>query len=187
MAVTPSTMIPLGTEAPPFSLPDPAASNALVTLADVRGAKGTLVMFLCNHCPFVKYIADELARIGDDYLPKGVGVVAISANDAEGYPQDGPEAMVAEKEMRGYAFPYIYDESQEVARAYDAACTPDYFLFNAEDRLVYRGRLDDATPGNDRPVTGAELRRALDAIVEGGTIGSEQIPSVGCSIKWKNA
>ena len=186
MAETPSTMVPIGTTAPSFSLPDPAGANALISLPDVRGAKGTLVMFICNHCPFVKHIALELSALGHQYLPKGIGMVAINSNDADKYPGDSPEEMAKEVERRDYPFPYIYDATQDVARAYEATCTPDFFLFNAEDRLVYRGRLDDSTPGNGRPVNGADLRPALDALVEGGTIGADQMPSVGCNIKWKD-
>jgi len=143
------------------------------------------VMFICNHCPFVKHVADQLAALGRDYLPRGIGVVAISSNDVSAHPADSPEQMVHEAEDRGYAFPYLYDESQEVAHAYHAACTPDFFLFNASRKLVYRGQLDASRPGNDVPVTGADLRAAIDAVLVGKPVATEQRPSLGCNIKWK--
>jgi peroxiredoxin len=183
VAETPSTMLPLGTAAPDFSLPDTDGNT--VSRDDFGGAPALLVMFICNHCPFVKHVADELARIGEDYGKRGVGIVAISANDVERYPADSPEAMRAERDRVGYPFPYLYDESQDVARSYQAACTPDFFLFDADRRLVYRGQLDDSRPGNGRPVTGRDLRAALDAVLEGGSVSEEQIPSIGCNIKWK--
>ncbi|MDQ3557042.1 MAG: thioredoxin family protein [Gemmatimonadota bacterium] len=183
MARTPSTMIPLGTPAPPFRLPD--TEGGTVSLEDARGAPALLVMFICNHCPFVQHVRDELAALGRDYAPRGVAIVAISSNDAEAYPQDGPEAMRREREEARYDFPYLYDESQEVARAYRAACTPDFFLFYADLRLAYRGQLDDSRPGNRIPVTGRDLRAALDATLEGKPVPGEQKPSLGCNIKWK--
>lgn len=185
MAATPSTMVPLGTLAPDFLLRDPKNDENL-RYDDVAGDKGTLVMFICNHCPFVKLVADELARLGRDYQQKGIGLVAISSNDAENYPDDSPAMMVREAEVRGYTFPYLYDETQDVARAYDAVCTPDFFVFDEKKALVYRGQLDDARPGNGRPVTGADIRRALDAVLAGEKVDSEQIPSVGCNIKWRS-
>ncbi len=184
MARTPSTMLTLGTRAPDFDLPDPASGDT-VSLADVRGEKGTLVVFLSNHCPFVKHIADELADFAREYMDLGVGVVGIMANDVAGYPDDAPDKMAEEVERRGYPFPYLHDESQEVAKRYRAACTPDFFLFDAQDELVYRGQFDDSRPGNGEPVTGADLRGAADAVVDGRQVVGEQRPSIGCNIKWK--
>ena len=183
MVRTPSTMLPLGTPAPDFSLPN--VDGQMVSLAAAAGPRGTVVMFICNHCPFVKHVADQLAALGRDYLPRGVGVVAISANDVSAHPADSPEQMVHEAEDRGYAFPYLYDESQEVAQAYHAACTPDFFLFDGDKKLVYRGQLDASRPGNDIPVTGADLRAAIDAVLAGKSVATEQRPSLGCNIKWK--
>lgn len=183
MARTPSTMLPLGTKAPDFSLPDPRGGT--VSLHDVRTDEGFLVMFLCNHCPFVKHVRGELARFGAEYQAKGLGVVAISSNDAETYPQDGPQAMTREAEEAGYTFPYLFDASQEVAKAYQAACTPDFFLFDGAGELVYRGQLDGSRPGNDIPVTGVDLRRAANALLAGRDIPQEQHPALGCNIKWK--
>lgn len=183
MAETPSTMLPLGTEAPDFSLPD--TDGATVSRDDFAGAPALLVLFICNHCPYVKHVALELAGIGKDYGPRGVATVAISSNDVEQYPADSPEAMKVEKERVGYPFPYLFDEAQEVARAYQAVCTPDIFLFDGDRRLVYRGQLDASRPGNNKPVTGRDLRAALDAVVEGRPVPEEQVPSVGCNIKWK--
>ncbi|MFM8494256.1 MAG: thioredoxin family protein [Planctomycetia bacterium] len=183
MVRTPSTMPPLGTPAPDFALPN--VDGRTVTLADAVGPKGTLVMFICNHCPFVKHVADQLAALGRDCLPRGIGVVAISSNDVSSHPADSPEQMVHEAEERGYVFPYLYDETQEVAHAYHAACTPDFFLFDGDRKLVYRGQLDASRPGNDIPVTGADLRAAIDALVAGRPVATEQRPSLGCNIKWK--
>jgi len=184
MAATPSTMISLGTQASAFALGDPATGKIL-SLDDVKGERGLLAMFICNHCPFVKYVASELARIGHVYMQKGLGVVAINSNDVESYPDDSPEKMVEEAELRGYPFPYLYDETQEVARAYDAACTPDFFLYDANLSLVYRGQLDDSRPGNDLPVTGGDIRGAIESLLAGESISSDQKPSIGCNIKWK--
>jgi peroxiredoxin len=183
LARTPSTMLELGTAAPGFSLPD--TDGTIVSLHDFRGAPVLLVMFLCNHCPFVKHVRDELARIGREYTARGAAIVAISSNDAEAYPADAPELMREEKAEAGYVFPYLYDESQQVAAAYRAACTPDFFLFDGDRRLVYRGQLDGSRPGNDVPVTGGDLRRALDAVLTGRPVEAEQRPSLGCNIKWK--
>lgn len=185
MSLTPSTMLPLGTVAPAFALPD-TVSGTTVGLSDVRGDKGTLVMFICNHCPYVRHVQHELVRVARDYAPRGIGFVAISANDARRYPEDAPPRMRAEAVAQGYPFPYLYDESQVVARAYGAACTPDYFLFDAALRCAYRGQLDGSRPGNELPVTGADLRSALDAIVAGREVNPDQKPSVGCNIKWKS-
>lgn len=179
-----STMVPLGTTAPDFTLYNPAAGGT-ASLGEVRGEKGLLVMFICNHCPYVKHVAEELARIGGEYPSKGIGVVAINANDAERYPDDSPEKMAEEVERRGYPFPYLFDESQEIARAYGAACTPDFFLFDNELRLVYRGQLDDSRPANDVPVTGNDLREGMNALLEGRPVPQEQKAGIGCGIKWK--
>lgn len=183
MVRTPSTMLPLGTTAPDFSLPN--VDGRTLSLADVAGVKGTVVMFICNHCPFVKHVADELAILGRDYLPRGIGFVAISSNDVSTHPADSPEQMVREAEERGYPFAYLYDHTQEVAKAYHAACTPDFFLFDGARSLVYRGQLDPSRPGNGVPVTACDLRAALDALLAGKPPIEEQIPSLGCNIKWK--
>jgi peroxiredoxin len=182
MAMTPSTMLPLGTPAPDFKLPD--TSGKTVSLSDFRD-KPVLVMFICNHCPFVKHIRAELARLGRDFQSRGVGIVAISSNDVANYPEDSPAKMKEEARAAGYIFPYLYDESQTVARTYDAACTPDFFLFDTKHRLVYRGQLDDSRPGNALPVSGKDLRAALDAVLTGKEVSPAQKPSVGCNIKWK--
>jgi len=184
MAATPSTMMPLGTLAPDFTLPDTVSGNEL-SLSELVGKKATLVMFICNHCPYVLHINDELVRIAREYQPKGVSFVAISSNDVENYPMDSPELMKKLAEQTGYTFPYLYDESQDVARAYDAACTPDIFLFDENLKCVYRGQLDDSRPKNDRLVTGRDLRMALEAILDGRPVSKNQVPSIGCNIKWK--
>ncbi len=185
MAATPSTMLPLGTIAPRFKLPDTVSGKEL-SYDDIKGKKATVVMFICNHCPYVKHVNDELVRLARDYMDKGIGFVAISANDITRYPDDAPDKMKETALKLGYPFPYLYDESQEVARAYQAACTPDFFVFDENDRLVYRGQLDDSRPGNDVPVTGKDMRKALDLALEGKMIPEEeQKPSIGCSIKWK--
>jgi len=178
-----SQMLALGTEAPDFALPD--TDGRTVTRGDVEGARALLVMFLSNHCPYVKHVRHELARIGRDYLPRGVAIVAIGSNDAQAYPDDSPAKMREERAAIGYPFPYLYDESQDVAKAYRAACTPDLFLFDGARRLVYRGQLDGSRPRNDVPVTGADLRAALDAVLAGRPVPAEQTPSIGCNIKWK--
>ncbi len=184
MARTPSTMLMQpGDPAPGFALPD-TQSNSEVTLESLRGAEGLVVMFLCNHCPFVKHLRDALAGFGRDVRAKGVAVVAISSNDVENYPDDRPELMAKEAEEAGYTFPYLYDESQEVAKAYRAACTPDFFVFDRQFNLAYRGQFDDSRPGNDTPVTGADLRAAVDAMLRGEP-APEAAPSIGCNIKWK--
>jgi peroxiredoxin len=183
MVRTPSTMVPLGTKACDFELPN--VDGRLVRLENVRGPRGTVVMFICNHCPFVKHVADQLAALGRDFMPAGVGFVAISANDVSSHPADSPEQMVREAEERGYPFPYLYDATQEVAKAYHAACTPDFFLFDADLKLAYRGQLDASRPGNGIPVTGADLRAAIDAVRAGRPAAAEQTPSIGCNIKWK--
>lgn len=183
MVQTASTMLPLGTTAPEFSLPD--VNGKTVSLADFRGKKGLLVIFMCNHCPFVKHLRDALAAFGKEYQAKGLGMVGISSNDVANYPDDSPEKMKAEAAEAGYTFPYLYDETQEAAKAYKAACTPDFFLFDGDLSLVYRGQFDDSRPGNDKPVTGADLRAACDAVLAGRPVSDEQKPSIGCNIKWK--
>ncbi len=183
MAVT-STMLELGTEAPDFSLPD-TVSGDTVSLSDYADKKGVLVMFICNHCPYVQHVREELARIGKDYADSDIGVVAICSNDADNYPGDSPEAMKAEAQTHGYVFPYLHDEDQSVAKAYSAMCTPDFFLFGPDRKLVYRGRMDGSRPNTDVPVTGEELRAAMDAVLAGEPLPDEQLPSMGCSIKWK--
>ncbi len=185
MAETPSTMIPLGTKAPDFSLPDTVAGKT-ISLADVKSDKATVVMFICNHCPYVKHVNHGLVKVANDYMPKGVSFVAISSNDVENYPQDSPDKMKMVAQELGYPFPYLYDETQEVAKAYDAACTPDFYVFDGAAELVYRGQFDDSRPGNDIPVTGKDLRAALDAILAGEPVSEDQKPSVGCNIKWKS-
>lgn len=182
MAKTQSEMLPLGTKAPAFSLPDP--DGRLHSLDDRADSAAYLVMFICNHCPFVRHVADELARIGRDYGSRGVAVFAINSNDLESHPQDGPEHMKSEAEARGYTFPYLFDRDQRVAKAYRAACTPDFFLFDRARELVYRGQLDAGRPGNDVPVDGRDLRAALDAVLDGRGVAEDQTPSVGCNIKW---
>ncbi len=181
---TPSTMLPLGTQAPAFALPD-VVSGRQVSLDTFAGERALLVMFICRHCPYVKHVQGELARIGREYAARGVGVVAIASNDARAYPDDSPESMAEMAREQGFVFPVCYDEDQAVARAYLAACTPDFFLFDVERRLVYRGQLDDSRPGRPTPVTGADLRAAIGAVLAGEPISSVQRPSVGCNIKWK--
>jgi thiol-disulfide isomerase/thioredoxin len=184
MVETPSMMLPLGTTMPRFSLEDVVTGKA-VTDQSVTGKKGTLVMFICNHCPFVKHVIDELGRVANDYLSKGVSVVAINSNDVSKYPEDGPENMKNLAASMGWRFPFLFDDSQGVAKSFKAACTPDFFLFDAGRKLAYRGQLDDSRPGNKVPVTGEALRAALDAIVGGKPAPAEQKPSIGCNIKWK--
>lgn len=183
MAAT-STMLELGTEAPDFSLPD-TVSGETVSLSDYADKAGLLVMFICNHCPYVQHVREELARIGKDYADSDVGVVAICSNDSDNYPGDSPEAMKAEAEEHGYVFPYLHDEDQSVAKAYSAICTPDFFLFGPDRKLVYRGRMDGSRPNTGVPVTGEELRAAMDAVLAGEPAPDTQLPSMGCSIKWK--
>ncbi len=183
MVRTASTMLPLGTKAPDFALPD--TNGKIVRLDDFDGAKALLVIFLCNHCPYVKHIAEPLTRITKEYMDRGVAVVGINANDVTAYPEDSPEKMREEVVLRGYSFPYLYDETQEVAKAYRAACTPDFFLFDADRKLVYRGQLDDSRPSNGLPVTGKDLTAAVDALLTGKPIPADQKPSLGCNIKWK--
>jgi peroxiredoxin len=184
MVATPSTMLALGTSAPDFQLPDPAGQ--VVSRDDFADRPALLVMFLCNHCPYVKHVVAEIVRIGTEYQARGVGVVAISSNDVIKYPEDSPEAMARFAAEHGFTFPYLYDESQDVARAYAAACTPDLFLFDADRTLVYRGQMDGARPANDLPVDGRDLRAALDATLSGAPVSELQHASLGCNIKWKD-
>jgi len=184
MALTASTMLPLGTTAPAFSLPDVVTGDS-VSLARLDGKPALLVIFLCQHCPFVKHIQQELARLGQDYTSRNVGIVGISANDVSGYPDDSPENLKQMAQELALTFPILYDGSQDVAKAYTAACTPDFFLFDGDRRLVYRGQLDDSRPSNGLPVTGKDLRSALDAVLAGHPLPEEQKPSIGCNIKWK--
>lgn len=184
MARTPSNMIPLGTPAPNFSLLD-TVSGKTASLEELKSDKTTVIMFICNHCPFVKHVDKQLVSLAKDYQAKGVTFIAISANDVANYPQDGPELMTQEAAKVGYTFPYLYDESQDVAKAYDAACTPDFYVFDKDLKCAYRGQLDSSRPGNGLPVTGADLRNALDEILLGQPVSAPQIPSIGCNIKWK--
>ena len=184
MARTPSNMLDLGTKAPNFTLPNTIDEKAYSFL-DVEGKHGTLVMFICNHCPYVLHVFNGITSLANDYINQGIGFVAISSNDVENYPDDSPELMKATAKEQGFQFPYLYDESQDVAKAYDAACTPDFYLFDAKRALVYRGQMDDSRPKNDIPVSGKDLRAALDALLGGTPIDSIQKPSLGCNIKWK--
>jgi peroxiredoxin len=183
MALTPSTMLPLGTAAPDFELPD--TTGKLVSLADFKSAPALLVIFICNHCPYVIHLRAGLAQLARDYAPKNVAIVGINSNDAKNYPDDSPAKMKEEVKSAGYIFPYLYDEKQSVAKNYHAACTPDFFLFDRGRRLVYRGQFDASRPGNGIPVTGKDLRAALDAVLAGKTTSEFQAPSIGCNIKWK--
>lgn len=184
MARTPSNMIPLGTKAPDFTLLN-TITGEFSSYKDVKGKKGTVVMFICNHCPFVIHINQEIVRLANDYRTQGFGFVAISSNDVINYPQDSPEHMKEVAERNKYTFPYLYDETQEIAKAYNAACTPDFYVFDTESKLTYRGQLDDSRPGNGIPVNGRDLRQALDAILRNKKIAEIQKPSIGCNIKWK--
>lgn len=183
MVLTPSTMLPLGTPAPDFSLPD--TTGRQVSLADFADSPALLVVFMCNHCPYVKHVAAGLAKLAKDYQAKGVAVVAISSNDVASHPDDAPAKMAEEVKSRGYTFPYLYDESQKVAQAYRAACTPDFYVFDRQKRLAYRGQMDASRPDSGVPVTGQDLRAALDAALSGKSAPAEQKPSIGCNIKWK--
>ncbi|HIE01451.1 MAG TPA: thioredoxin family protein [Thiotrichaceae bacterium] len=184
MASTVSTMMPLGTTAPDFSLLNTVTGDT-VTLQTLKSDTATVIMFICNHCPYVKHVQGELVKLANDYQPKGIAFIAISANDAVNYPDDSPEKMKAVAQQSGYSFPYLYDETQEVAKAYQAACTPDFYVFDKDLKCVYRGQLDEARPRNDIPVTGQDIRAALDAILARQPVNPEQIPSIGCNIKWK--
>ncbi|SFW49355.1 Peroxiredoxin [Sinomicrobium oceani] len=184
MARTPSNMLPLGTKAPGFDLPD-TVSGTNRSLSDIRGEKATVVMFICNHCPFVKHVNQEISRLASDYTSKGVGFAAISSNDVENYPDDAPGLMAENARKQGFSFPYLYDESQDIAKAYDAACTPDFYVFDDKLQLAYRGQLDDSRPENGIPVTGKDIRTALEAVLHGQQVPEMQKPSIGCNIKWK--
>lgn len=184
MARTPTVQIPLGFDAPEFNLMD-TVSGQSIEFEDVKGEKGTVVLFICNHCPFVIHVMDELIRIGNDYKDRGIGFVAISSNDVENYPDDSPEKMKQLAIKKAFPFPYLYDESQEVAKAYLAACTPDISVFDRSNLCVYRGQLDDSRPGNSEPVNGKNLRKVLDLLLENQPVPTDQRPSLGCNIKWK--
>ena len=183
MVRTASTMLPLGTTAPPFALPD--TNGNTVSLEQFADSKAVLIIFMCNHCPYVKHVADQLKSLADDYQPQGLAVIGINSNDAENYPDDSPEAMAQEKAQRGYTFPYLFDADQSVAMAYSAACTPDFFLFDRDHQLVYRGQLDSSRPKTEIPVTGDDLRAAIEAVLAGNPPPPDQRPSIGCNIKWK--
>jgi peroxiredoxin len=183
MVMVSSTMLELGTPAPDFALPDVVTGDT-ISLSAFAGKSALVVMFICQHCPFVKHVQDELAKLGQDYVPKNVGILAISSNSLQTHPQDGPENLKAMAAMLGFNFPYCFDESQAVAKAYTAACTPDFYVFDGDRKLAYRGQLDDSRPGNDEPVTGKDLRTAIDTVVAGGTLSPVQKPSIGCNIKW---
>jgi peroxiredoxin len=183
VTLTPSTMLALATPAPDFSLKDTSGKN--ISLADFSDKDALLVVFMCNHCPYVKHIADAFSAFAREYQARGLAIVGISSNDADNYPDDGPEKMAEEAERRGYNFPYLYDENQEVAKAYRAACTPDFFLFDKSRKLVYRGQFDSSRPGNNEPVSGADMRVAVDAVLSGQSPAADQTPSMGCNIKWK--
>ncbi len=180
-----SNMLQIGTKAPKFTLPDTISGKNL-NLDQLQSTQATLVMFLCNHCPYVKHVNEGLVKLANDYIDKGVSFIAISSNDVKNYPQDAPDKMKKVAELEKYPFPYLYDESQDVAKAYKAACTPDFFLFDGEMKLVYRGQMDDSRPSNEKPVTGSDLRKAIDLVLDGKDVTEKQIPSIGCGIKWKN-
>ncbi|MGB6977390.1 MAG: thioredoxin family protein [Gammaproteobacteria bacterium] len=184
MAVTPSNMLPLGTHAPDFTLQD-VVSKKTLSLNQLKSDKATVIMFICNHCPFVKHVQPELVKVSKDYQAKGIHFIAISSNDISEYPEDAPDKMNEVAEKLGYPFPYLYDDTQKVAKAYQAACTPDFYVFDKDLKCVYRGQLDDSRPGNNIPVTGKDLRAALDCILTNKPINSQQKPSMGCNIKWK--
>ena len=185
MALTPSAMLALGTRTPDFTLPE-VVSGKSISLDSFTGKKALLVMFICRHCPYVQHIKEELARLGKDYSTRDAGIVAISSNDAKNYPDDSPGNLKTMAQELGFTFPFCYDETQEVAKAYQAACTPDFFLYDKDRKLVYRGQLDDSRPGNGKPVTGRDLRSALEAVLAGRPADPNQRPSVGCNIKWKS-
>lgn len=184
MALTESNMLPLGTKAPDFKLPDTVSGNEL-NLSDIASDKATVIMFICNHCPYVIHVNPEIKRVSDDYLAKGVKFVAISSNDVNNYPDDSPYKMTKLAKAENFNFPYLYDETQEVARAYDAACTPDFYVFDGDLKLAYRGRIDDSRPGTGTKLTGKDLRAAIDAVLTGEKVSERQYPSAGCNIKWK--
>ena len=184
MAATPSTMVPLGFKAPDFKLLNPV-SNSFKSLHELQSDTATVIMFICNHCPFVKHVNNQLVQLALDYQPRGISFIAISSNDVDNYPEDSPEKMKQYATELNYPFPYLFDSTQEVAKAYDAACTPDFYIFDKELKCVYRGQLDDSRPSNGKPLTGKDMREALDAILSGKEVSKNQIPSIGCNIKWK--
>ena len=184
MAATESNMMPLGAKAPDFNLPD-TISGTNKSLKELRSDNATVVMFICNHCPFVKHVQKGLVKLTNEYIPKGISFIAINANDVEAYPEDSPQRMKGVAKQLGYPFPYLYDESQAIAKAYGAACTPDFYIFDKDMKCIYRGQMDDSRPSNDIPVTGKDIRVALDAILADKPVNPEQKPSIGCSIKWK--
>lgn len=184
MAETPTTQIPLGFKAPDFILPD-TLSGKDMSLQELASDKGTVIMFICNHCPYVKHVIHGIIDLANDYIPKGFSFIAISSNDVENYPDDSPDKMKELAEILQFPFPYLYDESQDVAKAYSAACTPDFSIFDGSLKCVYRGQMDDSRPGNNKPVTARDIREALDAMLAGNPVKSDQVPSVGCNIKWK--
>ena len=185
MSRTPSNMMELNTKAPGFTLMDVRTTH-LTTLKDIKGERGTLIMFICNHCPFVKLVNEEIVKLANDYRPLGFGFAAIMSNDVENYPDDSPENMRENASKHQFSFPYLFDGTQEIAKAYDAACTPDFFLFDSELKLVYRGQLDDSRPGNGIHPSGRDIREAMDAMLNNREVSSKQKPSIGCNIKWKN-
>lgn len=184
MTLTPSTMLPLGTVAPDFKLID-SKNGKEASLDELKSVKATVIMFICNHCPYVKHVQTELVQLANDYIEKGVSFIAINSNDVENYPEDSPDRMKEVAEEFSYPFPYLFDETQEIAKAYEAACTPDLYIFNNELKLVYRGQLDDSRPGNDIPVSGIDIRNALDCVLNSKPVSLDQKPSMGCNIKWK--
>lgn len=184
MARTPSNMLALGTKAAPFELRN-VVTGEMNSLSQLQSDKATVIMFICNHCPFVKHVMDGIISLAKDYIPQGISFIAINSNDVDSYPDDSPENMKKLAQEKNFPFPYLFDETQEVARAYEAACTPDFYIFDGKQELVYRGQLDDSRPGNDVPVSGADIRAALDAILAGEAVSEKQKPSLGCNIKWK--
>lgn len=184
MALTPSNMLPLGTKAPHFKLRD-AVNEKEFSLDELKSDKATVVMFICNHCPYVKHVQKGLVELANDYIPKGVSFIAVNSNDVEKYPEDSPANMKSVALRLGYPYPYLFDETQDAARAYNAACTPDFYVFDAGLKLAYRGQMDDSRPGNGKPVTGKNIREALDKVLKGEPVGEDQVPSIGCNIKWK--
>ncbi len=184
MALTPSNMLPLGTVAPDFTLWC-AVNDREFSLEELKSDTATVIMFICNHCPYVKHVQRGLVELSNHYTPKGVAFIAINSNDVDNYPDDSPEHMKRVALELGYEFPYLFDETQDVARSYDAACTPDFYIFDADLKCVYRGQMDDSRPGNGKPVTGSHIREALDTLLEGKEVSDDQIPSIGCNIKWR--
>lgn len=184
MALTPSTMTPLGSKAPDFKLKD-TISDSELGLEDVKSDTATVIMFICNHCPYVKHVQQGFVKLANDYREKSISFVAINSNDVANYPEDSPQKMKEVADNLGYPFPYLFDETQEVAKAYDAACTPDFFVYDKDLKLVYRGQMDDSRPGNGKPVTGRDIRNVLDSMLNNTPVSENQVPSIGCNIKWK--